>query len=75
MMGDYLRRRYGQQYYAFGFEFGEGQYLARVYAEGQPPGALQVVTLGSGPPQSFSWYLEQTGLGNRHCRRPTSDPL
>jgi erythromycin esterase len=64
MMGDYLRRRYGHAYYVFGLQFGEGQYLAREYPEGQRPGALQVITVGPAPSESFPWYLQQTGHGN-----------
>jgi erythromycin esterase-like protein len=64
LLGEYMRRAYGGQYFAFGLEFNEGGYLTRDLVEGHPPGDFRVVNVPSAPTESVPWYLSRLGVGN-----------
>lgn len=61
-MGSYLRKMYGNGYYAFGFAFNRGEFQAQVSAEGKP--RVQVFRLGPAPERTVDWYLARAGIGN-----------
>jgi erythromycin esterase len=63
-MGYYLREKYGEQYYAFGFDFNEGTYLTRMLYPGEPSGELRESTVPPAPEGSLAWYLSRTNIGN-----------
>jgi erythromycin esterase len=61
-LGHYLRRFYGQNYYALGFSFNQGSFQSR---EAQPKDPnnrmLMSFTVGPAPVGSVDWFLAQTG--------------
>lgn len=61
-MGFYLRRFYGDSYYALGFSFNRGSFQAR---EAQPKDAskrmLMSFTVPPAPADSVEWYMAQAG--------------
>jgi erythromycin esterase-like protein len=59
-----LREKYGNRYFAFGFEFGEGSFLARTYIPENVLGDLKEITITPAPAGSLSWYLSRTDLGD-----------
>jgi erythromycin esterase len=62
-MGSYLRKFYGEAYYALGFSFNEGGFQSRDMSP-QGRGALTAFTLGTAPPGSGDWYFAQPGIAN-----------
>lgn len=76
-LGCCLRKKYGTQYYAFGFDFSEGSYLSRIIQPGQPPGDLKEGVLSPAPLGSLPWYLSQTNRGNLilDLRTPAGNPV
>jgi erythromycin esterase len=63
-MGYFLREKYGEQYYAFGFDFNQGTYLTRMLYPGQPSGELKESTVPPAPRGSLAWYLSRTNLAD-----------
>jgi erythromycin esterase len=59
-MGSYLRKTFGNGYYAFGFAFNQGSFQAQVAGEGTP--RVQEFTLGAAPARTVDWYLARTGI-------------
>jgi erythromycin esterase len=62
--GEYMRRAYGDQYFALGVEFNEGAYRTRELVEGEPPGDFRVVTVPAAPERSVPWHLSALRMGN-----------
>lgn len=63
-LGYYLRKKYGDGYYAFSLEFNQGSYLSRVLQPGLPPGEFKEATLPPAPTGSLPWYLSRTKVGD-----------
>lgn len=62
-MGGYLRKFFGEAYYALGFSFNEGGFQSRdLSAQGR--GVLTAFTLGPAPVGSGDWYFAQPGIAN-----------
>lgn len=61
-MGSYLRKTFGDGYYAFGFAFNQGSFQAQVAGQGTP--RVQEFTLGVAPERTVDWYLARTGIVN-----------
>jgi erythromycin esterase len=61
-MGSYLRKIFGNGYYAFGFAFNQGEFQAQVSGEGKP--RVQVFRLGPASERTVDWYLARAGVGN-----------
>ena len=61
-MGSYLRKTFGNGYYAFGFAFNQGSFQAQV--AGQETPRVQEFTLGAAPERTVDWYLARTGIAN-----------
>lgn len=61
-MGSYLRKTFGNSYYAFGFAFNRGSFQAQTAGEGKQ--RVQVFTLGSAPERTVDWYLARTGIAS-----------
>ena len=61
--GYYLRRFYGNDYYALGFSFNQGSFQARDF-QGKEPAKplLRSFTVSAAPIDSVDWYLAQTGV-------------
>jgi erythromycin esterase-like protein len=59
-MGSYLRRNFGEKYYAFGFSFNRGSFQAQVAGEAKP--RVIQFTLGPAPERTVDWYLARTGI-------------
>jgi len=61
--GYYLRRFYGNDYYALGFSFNQGSFQARDF-QGKEPAKplLRSFTVSAAPVDSVDWYLAQTGV-------------
>jgi erythromycin esterase len=59
-MGYYLRRVFGNGYYAFGFSFNQGSFQAQVAGEGKPH--VREFTLGPAPEKTVDWYLARVGI-------------
>jgi erythromycin esterase len=74
--GSRLREKYGQGYYAFGFEFNQGSFLSRKQLSDTLLGDLKAITLPPAPMGSLPWYLSRTNLGNLvlDLRAPTGNP-
>ncbi|MCI0392115.1 MAG: erythromycin esterase family protein [Acidobacteria bacterium] len=62
-MGNYLRKFFGDAYYALGFSFNEGGFQARDMSQ-KGRGALSEFTLGPAPAGSIDWYFAQPGIAN-----------
>jgi erythromycin esterase len=64
-MGWFLRKAFGDAYYALGFSFNQGMFQAR---NGDPQArvrmALTAFKVGAAPEGSVDWYLAQTGIKN-----------
>jgi len=61
-LGSYLRKTFGDRYYAFGFAFNQGEFQAQVSGEGKP--RVQVFRLGPAPERTIDWYFARAGIGN-----------
>jgi erythromycin esterase len=61
-MGSYLRRTFGDGYYAFGFAFNQGAFQAQVAGEASV--RVQEFTLRPAPEKTVDWYLARTRVGN-----------
>jgi erythromycin esterase len=61
-MGSYLRKTFGNGYYAFGFAFNQGEFQAQVSGEAKP--RVQVFRLGPAPDRTVDWYFAQLGIPN-----------
>ena len=61
-MGSFLRKSFGDGYYAFGFAFNRGEFQAQVAGGGKP--RVQVFSLGPAPERTVDWYLARAGVGN-----------
>ncbi len=72
-----LREKYGQAYFAFGFEFNQGSFQTRTKPPDKLPGDIKEVTLPPSPEGSFSWYLSQTktDLFMLNLRASADDPV
>jgi erythromycin esterase len=71
-----LREKYGQGYYAFGFEFNQGSFQSRTQLSDTLLGDLKEITLPPAPTRSLPWVLSRTNLGNLvlNLRAPAGDP-
>jgi erythromycin esterase len=59
---DHLRRFYGQDYYALGFNFNQGSFQSREAQPKDPKNRmLMSFTVDPASPNSIDWYLAQTG--------------
>jgi erythromycin esterase len=74
-MGSYLREKYGQGYFAFGFEFNQGAFQTRLIQEEMLLGDLKQVTLPTASEGTFPWYLSRTNMDALilNLRVPASD--
>lgn len=66
-MGYYLKRRYGEAYYALGFDFDQGSFQARHLDPELPDsayGVLQEFTVGPAPEGSAAWAFASAGVGD-----------
>ena len=59
-MGSYLRKAFGDGYYAIGFTFDRGSFQAQ--AAGPGPPRVREFTLGAAPERTVDWYLARTGI-------------
>ena len=60
--GHYLRRFYGNDYYALGFSFNQGSFQSREARPKDPNNRmLMSFTVNPAPVDSVDWYLAQTG--------------
>jgi erythromycin esterase len=60
--GHYLRRLFGNEYYALGFSFNRGSFQSRDAQSKDPNNPmLMSFTVGPAPDDSVDWYLAQTG--------------
>jgi erythromycin esterase-like protein len=59
-----LREKYGQRYFAFGFEFNQGAFQSRTQLSDTLLGDLKEITLPPAPERSLPWYLSRANLGN-----------
>jgi erythromycin esterase len=63
-MGEYLRKRYGDAYYALGTSFNEGGFQARLMDPNVTIGALTGFNVGAAPEGSIEWYFARANLKN-----------
>ena len=64
-LGSYLRRTFGQSYYAVGFGFDRGSFQARnLDQDDSQYGAVQNFEIASAPQDSIEWFLSRPGLRN-----------
>src|SRR5262249_37641251 len=62
-LGSYLRRAFGDAYYAVGFSFNEGSFQARnLDTDDSQFGAVIKFTLGPAPQGTVEWLLARPGL-------------
>jgi erythromycin esterase len=61
-MGSYLRKTFGNGYYAFGFAFNRGSFQAQVAGQVKP--RVQEFTVGAAPERTVDWYLARTGIAS-----------
>ncbi len=75
-LGFCLREKYGNRYFAFGFEFGEGSFLARTYIPDNILGDLKEITITPAPAGSLPWYLSRVDSGDLiiNLRAPVGSP-
>ena len=59
-----LRERYGEGYYALGFEFNQGSFYTRTLLPNNGFGDLKAVTLPPAPQGSWPWFLSQANMGD-----------
>jgi erythromycin esterase len=64
-MGSYLRKAYGDGYYALGFTFNEGSFQSREMIPGKTAGALKEFTVGPAPEFSTGWYFARAREGRK----------
>jgi erythromycin esterase len=71
-----LKGKYGQRYYAFGFEFNQGAFQSRTQLSDTLLGDLKEITLPPAPAESLPWVLSHAHLGNLilDLRAPAGDP-
>lgn len=58
-MGYELRNKYGDAYYALGFEFNKGSYQSRILLPDKTLGKLKTNTIEAAPRGYMAWYLSQ----------------
>ena len=64
-LGSYLRRAFGQAYYAVGFGFDHGSFQARNLDQDDPEfGAVLSFEISSAPQDSIEWFLSRPKLRN-----------
>ena len=75
-MGYHLRQKYGQGYYALGFEFNQGSFQSRTQLSDTVLGDLKAIALPPAPTGSLPWYLSHTNIGNLvlDLRAPAGNP-
>jgi erythromycin esterase len=76
-LGYRLREKYGNEYFAFGFEFYQGAFQTRTLLATKLLGDLKEVTLPPATVGSLPWYLARTNLGilMMNLRASISNPL
>lgn len=76
-LGYYLRKKYWDRYYAFGFDFNQASFQTRVLYPGQASGDLKESIVPSAPEGSFAWYLSRANLGDLmlDLRTPADNPV
>jgi erythromycin esterase len=76
-LGYCLREKYGDRYYAFGFEFYEGSFLARTYIPDNVLGELKEITVTPASAGTLPWYLSCLGIGDfiLNLRTPVGSPV
>ena len=76
-LGYYLRRKYGDGYYALSLEFNEGSFQTRILLPGKVLGDLKVVTVPPAPVGSLPSYLSRTNIGDLilNLRAPVENPV
>ncbi|MGH9842088.1 MAG: erythromycin esterase family protein, partial [Blastocatellia bacterium] len=62
-VGGYLRKFFGEAYYALGFSFNEGGFQSRDVSE-KGRGALTEFTLSPAPAGYIDWYFARPGIAN-----------
>jgi erythromycin esterase len=62
-MGSYLRKAYGDGYYALGFTFNHGSFQSREIVPGKAAGGLKEFTVGAAPEFSTGWYFARAREG------------
>ncbi|MGH9940556.1 MAG: erythromycin esterase family protein [Blastocatellia bacterium] len=62
-MGGYLRKFFGEAYYALGFSFNEGGFQSRDMSQ-KGRGTLTEFTLGPAPAGTGDWYFARPGIAN-----------
>ena len=74
-MGYDLRNKFGDAYYAIGFEFNKGSYQSRTLSSDKILGDLKTNTVNSAPVGYMAWYLSRTMKGNSiiNLRTPASN--
>ncbi len=75
IMGYQLRQQYGDTYYSFALEFGQGSFQTRLKHPDNRLGELKTVSLPAVPIHSMPWYLSQSNMGNiiLDFRKPLDD--
>jgi erythromycin esterase len=63
-LGSTLREKFGQAYFALGFEFGEGSFQSRAELPDRSLGDLKEAIVPAPLTGSLPWYLSRTGVGN-----------
>jgi len=64
MMGGYLNKILGNNYYCMGFEFYSGSFQSRNLDIGNTSTNWDIVTVNAPPEKSLPWYMNQTGKEN-----------
>jgi erythromycin esterase len=59
-MGSFLRKTYGQAYYALGFTFNQGSFQAREIKPDGGIGGMKEFKIGAAPEGSVGWYFAKT---------------
>jgi erythromycin esterase len=75
-MGLVLQHAYGDQYFAVGFEFGQGSFNTREILPDHRLGDLKEIKLDQASVNSLPWFLSRIGLGNLilNLRFPIDNP-
>lgn len=63
-LGHVLKKKYGDRYYALGYDFNRGSYQTRIARPGEPVGDLKEATALPAPAGSYTSYLARTGVGD-----------
>jgi erythromycin esterase len=76
-MGQHLRTKYGDAYYAFGLEFNEGSFQHRLWLADNSLGNLGESSLPPAPTGSFPWFMSRANVGNAilNLRTEVADPV